>query len=142
MLVDPVGFEHFDLFESCRSEIPAELVGRQRTGDAPGPLLHVTSGRLIHVGISDHIGDREPATGAQHPGGLAEDPGLVRGEIDHAVRDDDVDRAVGQRNLLDGALEEFDVLDTRLPLVRPSEFEHLIGHVQANGPPRRTNSLR
>ena len=34
---------------------------------------------------------------------------LVAGEVDHAVRDHDVDRVVGERNLLDVALEELDV---------------------------------
>src|SRR5262249_36044579 len=59
---------------------------------------------------STHVGNREPPARLQHPKGLAEDGSLVLGQLDHAVEDHDVDRTVGERNLLDGALEEDRVL--------------------------------
>ena len=45
----------------------------------------------------------------------------------------DVDRVVGQRDLLDRALEELDVLDPGLRWLCARELEHLVGHVEAVG---------
>ena len=105
----------------------------QRPGDAAGPLLHVSARRLVHVRVGDDVADGEPAAGPQHPRRLAEDGGLVAGEVDHAVGDDHVDRVVGQRDVLDRALDELDVLDPGLALVCARQLEHLVGHVQAVG---------
>ena len=76
---------------------------------------------------------------AKRPPGLStrnaslQHPVLVRREIDDAVRDDDVDRVIGKRDVLDFALEELDVFDARLLLVLPSKCEHLVGHVETVG---------
>jgi hypothetical protein len=48
----------------------------------------------------------KPAAGLEHAKRLAEHASLVAGEIDHAVRDDDVHRRVRQRDVLDLALQE------------------------------------
>ena len=58
---------------------------------------------------------------------------LVGREVDHAVRDDHVDRAVGKWDLLDRALEERRVGDACLGLVRARHREHFVGHVHAVG---------
>ena len=46
----------------------------------------------------------------------------------------------GQRDLLDVAPDELDVLHPRLRRVRTREREHLVGHVQANRLPARTDA--
>ena len=43
----------------------------------------------------------------------------------------DVDRVVGQRDVLDVALEELDILEPALALVLLGERQHLVGHVEA-----------
>ena len=83
--------------------------------------------------IGDDVADGEAAAGPQDPGRLAEDLRLVAGEVDDAVGDDHVDRVVGQRHVLDRALDELDVLDPGLALVAPRQLEHLVGHVEAVG---------
>ena len=82
-------------------------------------------------GIGHHVADGEPTARTKYPRGLAEDPGLVAGEVDHAVGDDHVDRVVRQRHVLDRALEELHVLDSGLTLVAGGQIEHLVGHVEA-----------
>src|SRR3712207_6908686 len=47
-----------------------------------------------------------------HPERLGDDAGLVRGEVDHAVANDDVHVRVGQGDGLDLALQKLRVLDT------------------------------
>ena len=81
---------------------------------------HVRARRLVHADVGDDVADREAPTGAQDPRRLAEHRGLVGREVDHAVGDHDVDRGVGERNVLDRALQELDVLDAGLALVAPA----------------------
>ena len=67
---------------------------------------------------------------------------LVGGKIDHAVGDDHVDRVVGQRDVLDLALEELDVLRPGFAFVLVGQGQHLVGHVDADGPARWPDPLR
>ena len=71
--------------------------------------------------------------GSQHAEGFAQHAVLVGGEIDDAVGDDDVDGVVGQRDVLDFALQELDVVDAGLALVFAGKREHVVGHVEAVG---------
>ena len=89
-----------------------------------------------------HVGDGEAAAGPQHAEGLAQDAVLVGGEIDDAVGDDDVDGVVGQRNVLDLALEELDVGGAGLALVFARQGEHVVGHVEAVGLARGPDAAR
>ncbi len=95
-----------------------------------GPLRHVVPGRLVHLRVGNHVGDGESTTRTKHAESFAEDPGLVTGQVDHAIGDDHVDRRVRKRDPLDLSSEELDVLDPGLALVSPGQFEHLVGHVQ------------
>jgi len=51
---------------------------------------------------------------------------FVGGEVDHAVADDHVHRAVRQRDVFDLAFEKLDVLHACLALVTAGEFEHFV----------------
>ena len=86
-----------------------------------------------NVAADDDIGDGETSAGFENAEGLAQDAIFVGGEIDDAIGDDDVDRVVGQGNVFDFALEEFDVFDAGFALVLAGQREHLIGHVEAVG---------
>ena len=61
----------------------------------------------------DDVGDREATAGLEHAERLAEHRGLVGRQVDHAVREDDVDGAVGDRQVLDLAEPELDVRRAR-----------------------------
>ena len=109
--MDPVGLAGSRSSRTLRAvERRAELGFGECAGDAAGPCRHVGFGLLVHVGVGDHVRDREPAAGAQHPGGFGDHLGLVAGEVDHAVGDDHVDALVRERQLLEVALDELDVL--------------------------------
>ena len=73
--------------------------------------------RRRHLAAHDHVGDGEAAARLQHAERLAQHAVLVGREVDDAVRDDDVDRVVGQRDVLDLALQELDVGEPALALV-------------------------
>ena len=57
--------------------------------------------RRRNLAARDHVGDGEAAAGLQHAERFAQHAVLVGGEVDDAVRDDHVDRVVGQRDALD-----------------------------------------
>ena len=78
----------------------------------------------------DHVGHGQAPAGFEDPECLAQNGVLVRRQVDHAVRDDHVDGAVGQRNRLDRAFEEFDIRGARLLLILASQCQHLVGHIQ------------
>jgi hypothetical protein len=73
--------------------------------------------------------------------GLAQHPRLVSGEVDDAVGDHDVDGRVGQRDVLDVALDELGVARARIRRVRPGEREHLVGHIRTDRAARRADPL-
>ena len=91
--------------------------------------------------LGDDVADPDPPTRLEHARDLGQHRRLVDREVDHAVRDHDVDRVGRQRDLLDHALEE--VRRSSTPASRgvaPREREHLVGHVQAVGDPRRADA--
>ncbi len=49
----------------------------------------------------------------------------------NAIRNDDIDRVIRQRDVFNGAFQEFDVIDAGLFLVFVSKGEHFVGHIQA-----------
>ena len=91
----------------------AELGLGERAGDAAGPGGHVGSGRSSMSGsaMTSEIG--EAAAGAQDACGFGDRLGLVAGEVDDAVGDDDVDACVGEGHVLEVALDELDVARRR-----------------------------
>jgi hypothetical protein len=102
---------------------------------------------VVHVGVGDDIGDRHAPARPQDVRRLAEYPRLVPGQVDDAVGDHDVDARVGQRQLLEVALDELDVVDARSAAFAP-EVEHPVGRVQADhatarpDPPRADQHVR
>ena len=72
---------------------------------------------------------------------LAQDAGLVGGQIDDAVRDDHVDGRVWKGNVLDLALEELHIGDAGFLCIPSCKLEHLVGHVDPVGEPGRANAL-
>ena len=131
--MDAVRFLDLNVREAGPAQLTGVVLAGQRPGDAACPLLHALARFLVHALVGDDVADGEATARPQDSGRLAEDAGLVGAQIDDAVGDDHVDRVVGKRDVLDRALDEFDVLDPGLALVLPRQLEHLVGHVEAIG---------
>ena len=103
------------------------------------PTQSSTLRRIVGRDLASHhdVRDREAPARLEHAERLGQHAVLVGREVDHAVRDDDVDRVVGQRNVLDLALQELDVLQAGLPLVLARQRQHLVRHVEPVGLARR-----
>ena len=108
---DAVGARGFEdnVGESRGGQLGAVVVLVERAGDAANPEHHALADRVRHFAADDDVGNGEAAAGLEHAERLAQDAVLVGGKIDDAVRDDHVDRIVGQRNVLDFAFEELDI---------------------------------
>src|SRR5207245_10746604 len=85
-----------DIAESNVAERFGVLADRDRPRDAPGPQVK----RALHLGRelreSDHVRNSEPASWCEDAVRLTEVRARVRGEVDHAVGDHDVDARIWQ----------------------------------------------
>ena len=100
------------------------------------PEMQPTSGatlgqlRVGELVIGDNVADSQATARPEDPVHLGEHPRLVRGQVDNAVRDHDVDGVRGERDLLDIALQELDVRRAGLVAVLDRQSEHLLGHIE------------
>lgn len=93
---------------------------------------------LRHRLVRDDVGDRETPARLGHAEHLAKDFPLVRSQVDHAVRDDQVDGVVGDRHGIGHPLAELDVGSGIAEVggdhdrIFAGDLQHRIGHVDAN----------
>ena len=80
----------------------------------------------------DDVADAQATAGGEHPEGLTEHALLVRGQVDDAVAEDDVDAGVGHGEMLDLAETDGDVVGTDLAHVLSRPLDHGGGHVDAD----------
>src|SRR5439155_45209 len=118
-MFNPINAGWFDLdfFEPGCLEFRSIFIFRERAGDTADPQKHALANFGRHGTASDNIGNGKTPAGFQYAECLAQYAIFVRGEIDDAVRDDDIDGVVGKRNVLDLTLEEFHIVYTGLFLI-------------------------
>ena len=110
----PVGVDQvagLDALEPVACEPCGVLCFQQSSCNSTGPEIDVASPFLAHRTLDRDVGKLHSAAGAQHAVELREDGILIRHEVDHAVRDDDVERRVLERQQLDLPLDETHVRD-------------------------------
>src|SRR5436853_4586845 len=94
------------------------------------------------------VRDRKSATGFQHTVHLPKDLVLARGQVDYAIRNDQINTAILERHRLRHALAKLHVGGGVAEIARdnrrvtPRNLEHRVGHVNANHVPRRTDPPR
>src|SRR3954462_14875281 len=128
-LVNAPGFD-LDIRKAGATQLGAVLRLPERARDTAHPQLHAAPDVSRYFAPDDDVRDRKSPTRLQHTEGLAQNRILAAGQVDDAVRDDDVDRVIGQGNGFDGPLEELAVGGSWLALVLLREREHLVGHVE------------
>src|SRR6266496_2224956 len=94
--------------ESDFSQEMQKLFLLECTGNAANPKLHVRFNSGRNIAANDHIRNCEPAARLQYPISLLQDGAFVAREVDHAIGDNNIDRCIGKRNLLDLSFEELD----------------------------------
>ena len=138
--------EDLHLAEAGGADGGQVVAPQERAGDAGG----VKTVRLAQIGrkrpLKDDVRDDHPPAGLEDAVHLAEDLRLVRREVDDAVGDDHVHRAVLDRQLLDQTLAELHVAQAgglaELSGVPAGQSQHLRRHVHADGPAFGAHLLR
>src|SRR5262249_38818891 len=103
--IDP-GRLNADLFKPCLFQF-REVHGLfQRSCDAASPEFHTVTDCLWHRATYDDVRDSQTATRPEHSKRLIQHAVFVRREIDDTIRDDEIDRIVGKRDLLDLAFQK------------------------------------
>jgi len=122
---------HAHFFEPGRLEALDVLALGESAGDAAdvGAALRPILGRKTVLG--DDVADADPAARPEHARDLGQHCRLVDRQVDHAVRDHDVDRVGRQRDLLHDPFQEVHVHHARLVRILAGERKHLIRHVQS-----------
>ena len=80
-----------DILEARVLEEPIPLCLQQRTGDSAGPEIDVVLRVLVDGLLNDNVRDLEAPAAPEDAIDLLHDGHLVRGEVDDAVANDDVD---------------------------------------------------
>jgi hypothetical protein len=80
-----------DSFEAEVPEKRHKLCLRQSAGDSTGPQIDVAANRLRQLGRDDNVSIQELSSWLENPEDLSEGPILIRRQIQHAVRDNDID---------------------------------------------------
>src|SRR5262249_49838762 len=131
------GIDNLDAGKARGAQQPFVLRDRDRAGDT-SDVGRDALGQLPRQGLlQGDVADRDPAAGLEHAEHLAEHRPLVRGQVDHAVADDAINRRVRQRELVDRRPVKLDVGYPLLRRVPPGPLDHGGGYVDAHRPSRR-----
>src|SRR5262249_27354363 len=95
-----------------------------------------------HISLGDDVRNLDAPSGLQYAIGFGKNLILVRGQIDHAVGNDDVDRAALGRQALDLAEPELRVGESAGRRIDASLFDHGFGHIDADHAPARPDLAR
>jgi hypothetical protein len=93
-----------------------DLVCRCRANHAPADQRPISGEIGRERGRVHHIRDCQPAARLQHPECFAEHLGLVRDEVDDAVRENDICRVIRDRKMFDFAEAKLHVMGANLGL--------------------------
>jgi hypothetical protein len=99
--------------------------------DAGGPKFGIACDGFGEWAFGDDVGEGEPATGGECSGGFGEYGGLVGGQVDYAVGDDEVAGGVRNGELFDVAVEESDVVESGGGAESVGLGQLGVGHVDA-----------
>jgi hypothetical protein len=130
-----IGLNHLQLEAGGRDvgEVDVSLAG---SGDACGPEVGLARSPCSDWPLGHDVSEGEPSARPKHARALGEHSALVGREIDHAIGDHGVERAVLGGQLLDPCSLEAHVLTAAQPL----GLGDLLGrHIDAGGGARRTH---
>jgi hypothetical protein len=114
----------------------------ERAADARAPRVAVGASLGPRLVGERGIEDGETSTGPQRAERLDQRSALVVDEVDHTVRDHDVDRATGDREVLEIAREDRYVRETLFGRRFARPLDHLRCEVDADSASRRTDLTR
>ena len=85
---------HADLREAEINQERHELCLRQSAGDSTGPKIDVAPDVIAEFGIDDDVAKLKPSARTRDPPNLSERSVLFGNQVEHAVRDDNIDAGI------------------------------------------------
>src|SRR5215469_11677567 len=119
-----------DFVEAYFRELIDIFVILKRTGNAADPKQHTFPNFGGYIATNDYIRNRETTARFQDAISFAKYAVFVTGKVYYAVADYYIDRVIGQWDIFDFALQEFNVLNSGFALVLPRKREHLVSHIE------------
>jgi len=112
-IVDVVNAGRFesDLVETSGRQLAPIVVLFQRSSNTANPKQKAPAYLRHHLATRDDIGDREATSRFEYPERFSQNRVLVSREIDDAIRDDDINGFVRQRDVFNLAPQELDVFN-------------------------------
>src|SRR6516162_807955 len=84
-----------DLVQANLCQVCYELCLRQSAGDSAGPKVDVATSLFGEFDIERNVGQVEASARLQHTPDFCKPPCLFRHEVEHTIRGDDIDVAIG-----------------------------------------------
>src|SRR5512133_2293976 len=109
-----------DVRETGQPDQVEILLLGQGAVDTAGPARRVAPPAHGEGPVGDYVADAQPAAGPEDAVGFFEDPPLILAQVDDAIGEDDVDRAVVDRH-------GFGVAQAKLYLAQPSVLGRAAG---------------
>src|ERR1035438_4956806 len=125
------GRHNFDVREAGGCELVLVIVNNESSGDAACPQCHEALKVIGDFLLKDDVGDRKKSAVLEDAERFSQDDVLIDSEVDDAVRNDDIDRLIWERNIFDSAQEELSVLHTGFHLVLSSKINHFRCHIKS-----------
>jgi hypothetical protein len=134
--------ENFHARESGGCEDADELCFQQSAGDSTGPEVDVPKSAVWQNFANDDVGDLRAPTGLQDPRDLADGFRLVRYEVEHTIRDDDIDSRVPHRKIRRITVPDIDIREAAGLGTGHRPLTHCDSHVDADRAAVWTNPSR
>src|SRR5665647_3770864 len=125
------GRQNFGVGEASSSELVLVIANNESSGNAACPQCHKALKVLRQFPLKDDVGDRKKSAVLEDTERFSQHDVLIGSEVDDAVRDDDIDRLIRERNIFDSAKEELSVLHTGFHLVLSSKLNHFWCHIKS-----------
>src|SRR5580658_2914243 len=122
------------MLEAGSEEPGTVVVDPDSAGDATHVGRHASGDGFGEFSFERNVTHRKATAWLEDADNLTEDSGLVRREVQNAIRDDAIDRSIRQRDAIDGGLVELDVCVSARSRVCSRPFNHGRSHVDADGP--------
>src|SRR5665647_467011 len=99
------GRQNFGVGEASSSELVLVIANNESSGNAACPQCHKALKVLRQFPLKDDVGDRKKSAVLEDTERFSQHDVLIGSEVDDAVRDDDIDRLIRERNIFDSAKE-------------------------------------
>src|SRR5687768_13178355 len=130
------------LIEASRAQDVDELCTRQSAGNSTGPEMDIFAQGLVEFLAQNDVAVKKLAAGLQYAEDLAKSHLLVGCEIQHAVRNDDIDAPGVDRQRQGIAQSDLDVAKAQSARAVSSTLGHRLSHVHTNGSAHRPYGCR